>query len=101
MQVLVKYCGGCNPLIDRTALVQELSVALGPEVKLTTHPDQAESIGIMVCGCTAACIDTPANRKLAHNWIVVAGENVNYYQVDPKNLADKVKEFLFSLTPQN
>ncbi len=48
----VKFCGGCNPQIERTRFVDELKKKL-PEDLCLTHSDNTEKweLGIMVCGC--------------------------------------------------
>lgn len=82
-----KYCGGCNPQIDRTKLVQEIEKQCSPEYILTTKPSSAWDIGILVCGCLAACADKPDFRNLAHRWIVVAGNSIDYGGAPEKELA--------------
>ncbi len=36
-EIGLKYCGGCNPVIDRSVLVQEIRKLLPPECKLVTE----------------------------------------------------------------
>ena len=84
----IKYCGGCNPLIDRAKVVGEIGKALPPEYCLTTEPySNPWDIGIMVCGCSSACVDKPEIRKLARQWILVAGKSVDLENVPEEKLA--------------
>ena len=84
----VKYCGGCNPLIDRAKLVQEIGKLLPPEYSLTT--DQSSNtwdVGILVCGCKTACADKSEFKILARTWIIVAGGSVDLDDAPEEKLA--------------
>jgi hypothetical protein len=83
----IKYCGGCNPHIDRTKLVQEISKLLPPEYIFKTKQSSRWDIGIMVCGCPTACADKPEFKNLARNWIVVAGNSVDLHKAPEEKLA--------------
>ncbi len=84
----IKYCGGCNPHIDRAKLVLEIEKLLPPEYSLTT--DQTFNpwdIGILICGCPTACVDKPDVRGLARKWIIVAGSSVDLDNAAEEKLA--------------
>ena len=83
----IKYCGGCNPHIDRTKLVQKISKLLPPEYIFTTKQSSPWDIGILVCGCLTACEDKPDFKNLARKWIIVAGNSVNMDSAPEKELA--------------
>lgn len=84
----IKYCGGCNPLIDRAKLVYEIRKALPPGYSLTTKSANPWDIGIMVCGCPLACVDKPEIKNLARRWILVAGKSVDLKNTLEEKLAD-------------
>ena len=84
----IKYCGGCNPHIDRKKLVQEIEKLLPLEHILTTKQSSPWNIGIMVCGCMTACADRPEFTKLARKWIFVAGSSVDLDDAPEEKLAD-------------
>jgi hypothetical protein len=84
----VKYCGGCNPLIDRAKLVGEIQKALPSEYSLTTESSNPWDIGIMVCGCPSACVEKPEIKNLARQWILVAGKSVDLENAPEEILAD-------------
>lgn len=87
----IKYCGGCNPHIDRAKLALEIEKLLPPEYNLIT--DQAFNrwdIGILICGCPTACVDKPDLRSLARKWIVVAGNSIDLDKKPEEELADNV-----------
>jgi 3-hydroxyacyl-[acyl-carrier-protein] dehydratase len=89
----IKYCGGCNPFIDRAKLVSEIGKVLSPKYSLTTEPPSNPwDIGIMVCGCSSACVDKPEIRKLARQWIFVAGKSIDLENAPEEKLADIAAE---------
>lgn len=56
----VKYCGGCNPEIDRPAVVERLEEELekrGREVILVTDRETRIDLRLLVNGCKHACLD--------------------------------------------
>ena len=80
MQIVIgiKYCGGCNPHIDRAKLALEIEKLLPPEYSLTMdRSSNPWALGILICGCLTACADKPEFPKLARKWIVVAGNSVD------------------------
>jgi len=84
----IKYCGGCNPHIDRTKLVLEIEKLLPPEYCLTTDKSSNPwDIGILVCGCKTACADKQNVRGLAPKWIIVAGSSVDLNNAPEEKLA--------------
>ena len=87
----IKYCGGCNPHIDRAKLALEIEKLLPPEYSLTT--DQTFNpwdICILICGCPTACADKPEFKNLARKWIIVAGNSVDLNDAPEEKLADIV-----------
>jgi hypothetical protein len=84
----IKYCGGCNPTIDRVKLVEEIKILLPSEYSLTTQPSATPwNIGILICGCLTACADKPEFKNLARKWIIVAGNSVDMDNAPEEKLA--------------
>ena len=83
----IKYCGGCNPHIDRAKLALAIERLLPPEYIFTTKESAVWDIGIMVCGCPTACVDKPNVRDIARKWIVVAGNSVDLDDAPEEKLA--------------
>jgi hypothetical protein len=84
----IKYCGGCNPHIDRKKLVQEIKKLLPPEFIFAKETSSKPwDIGILVCGCLTACADKPDFKNLARKWIVVAGNSVDLNNAPEEKLA--------------
>jgi len=92
MQIVtgIKYCGGCNPHIDRAKLVREIKELLPPEYIFTTKQSSVWDIGILICGCKTACADKPYVRDLARKWIIVAGNSVDLDNATEEKLVDVV-----------
>jgi hypothetical protein len=89
--IFVKYCGGCNPLIDRESVVQNIAKLLAPDSVLTSEQSNKPSdIGILICGCSSACAQKPELENFARKWIVVAGKSVDLESLSEEKLADVV-----------
>lgn len=87
----IKYCGGCNPVIDRVKLVREIGKRLPQEFILSEGEDKESwDTGILVCGCPTACAEKPVFKNFARKWIVVAGHSVDRNHAPEKELADIV-----------
>jgi hypothetical protein len=85
--VRVVFCGGCNPVIDRTALADELR----------DDPDVAGlEIEIDMSGCSRSCA---AGHELARpeaGVLVVAGRHLDGTPLDPAELATAIRQKLAS-----
>jgi hypothetical protein len=87
----VKYCGGCNPEIDRTGLAAEIGSRLPPGCRLeAVRPSDSRGIAVLICGCPTACADRPEVRGLARRWVRVGGATLDCEPVPPEQLADRV-----------
>lgn len=51
----MRYCGGCNPRFDRTALVRALADRLPGVDLVPARPNTPYLAAVIVCGCPAAC----------------------------------------------
>jgi hypothetical protein len=95
----VRYCGGCNPTIDRVRIVSEIQEMLSWGFTLTSDMNTAPwETGIMMCGCISACIDKPEIRNLARRWIIIAGNNVDMLGVPEKEIARTIVEKIRSFS---
>ena len=99
MQIIViKYCGGCNPHINRAKLALEIEKLLPSEYSLTTNLfSNPWDIGIMICGCPTACADMPDVKGLARKCIMVAGNSVDLDNAPEEKLAVIVAQKLKKL----
>ena len=53
MKVYLKYCGGCNPLYDRS-VIREMLAADFPCITFTREESEADRAAV-ICGCSRAC----------------------------------------------
>ncbi|HIJ76048.1 MAG TPA: hypothetical protein HPP81_04955 [Deltaproteobacteria bacterium] len=100
----VKYCGGCNPQIERSRFVEELEKKLAGDLSLDIGCSLEKwELGVLVCGCPVACADRVETRSLALEWIVVTGPNVDLESISENELATvvalKIKEFFEGRNP--
>ncbi len=98
----VRYCGGCNPQIDRLWVVGDLREALkerGLKVDLTTDRERAVDMVLLINGCMHACLEGEyLSPGQDHQLISVRGEMVDdrYIKEDciPGALIKKICERL-------
>ena len=90
MQVSIKFCGGCNPKIDRVRVAEEIKKhLLSCGVGVAYNKNDAELI-VYVSGCSASCAmrysgsDKPC--------IVIAGDSVDSLTVEEACLVEIVIE---------
>ena len=89
--IFVKFCGGCNPLVDRTTLVGRIERILPADCRLVTAgKEDGFALGILVCGCPSACADRSETRRMAHHWIAITGPAVDAEPVAENFLAEFV-----------
>jgi hypothetical protein len=89
----IKYCGGCNPLIDRQGLVREIEKLLRPGLLLVMEMTTSLcEIGILVCGCPIACADRPDVRGIFEHWIRVGGPTIDLDSVEEDKMASVIVE---------
>ncbi len=99
-QVLLKYCGGCNPDINRSKIIAEVKRGLPPDVELVSKAaEEVAEVGIMMSGCSTTCLDREDVRKSAQQWIVVGGNNLNYFPVENDQLADQIIKKILACLP--
>ncbi|NMA93546.1 MAG: hypothetical protein GX975_02670 [Clostridiales bacterium] len=73
MEVLVRYCGGCNPRYDRSEVLELLREEF-PDVEFivtTSHEERTGDAVLVLAGCTAACADY-SSVSSPHAPIIVA-----------------------------
>jgi len=93
-KVGVKYCGGCNPVIDRKRVlegVQELVFRDG--IGFVPAADPEAVTVLILSGCPADCATRPGIQPPA-GWVVVAGETVQHRAVPEEQIPATVAEFL-------
>jgi 4-hydroxybutyrate CoA-transferase len=87
----VRYCGGCNPQIDRSRIVMELREGLkktGLEVGLTSETEGPVDVVLLVNGCQHACLEGERLESgRSQHVISVRGEMVDDQYVEEGDIA--------------
>jgi hypothetical protein len=60
LRIGVKYCGGCNPMYDRVALVERMERTLEKKAEFVSYAQENLDLVLVVCGCETACVDADA-----------------------------------------
>jgi hypothetical protein len=74
-RLAVKFCGGCNPEIDRGRIAQGVCEELAGET-IRVSGEEEPGFLLIINGCRTACADTPETRS-GRPAVVVAGETVD------------------------
>ncbi len=98
----IRYCGGCNPQIDRLRVVGDLREALkerGLKVDLTTDKESPVDMVLLINGCMHGCLEGEyLSPGQDHQLISVRGQMVDdkYIKEDyiPGTLIKKICERL-------
>jgi hypothetical protein len=96
MQVSIKFCGGCNPNIDRVAVAEKIRQQLGDFGIAVNYNDLSADFIVYINGCKVSC----ASRQVAENQecAIIAGSNCNNWDVAEADLSqlavEQVKNYL-------
>ena len=101
IKILIKYCGGCNPTLDRVKTVKILLHKLKDKVQVVSKDDDIIDVMLIVCGCPTACIDTSELTEKTVFKIVINGLGVDYTQMDETEISDFVTQKIESLIEKN
>ncbi len=96
MKLRIKYCGGCNPIIDRKKLVNEIINQLNDAGKVEIVNEKAD-VGLVVGGCSVCCINLSEIEDQAPHWVIVGGNLVDRYQVSSDQQSEIVAKKILSL----
>lgn len=86
--VKIRYCGGCNPEIDRVAAVKQLTELLGHKANWTYDTQMQTDFVLHVNGCAHACIDEESARAGIKPCISIQGLRVDREETPEKNIAE-------------
>jgi len=73
-RVGIKFCGGCNPVIERGLVAQRIRGELEEEARWVSGEEETDFL-LIVNGCRTACADK-AEVRSGRPVVVVAGESV-------------------------
>jgi hypothetical protein len=99
--IAIKYCGGCNPLIDRAGIAKEVETILPKGFTLLqgTAPVPRD-IGILLCGCGSGCAKHPELISFARHWVLVCDTTVDDVEVRDKPIAEAIVEKLLQIASE-
>ncbi len=98
--VRVRFCGGCNPEIDRGVIVKQLIKLLSDKpVKwlLDANSETAADLILHVNGCAHACLDEETESTVTEKVISIQGQRLDRKTVPEADLVEKVAEKLISI----
>jgi hypothetical protein len=72
---IVKFCGGCNPLIERGDVANRIRQELGNQVRWAREGEEAD-LAVMINGCPMACADRPHCKNKPKAFLVIQGDSV-------------------------
>jgi hypothetical protein len=85
----IRFCGGCNPWIDRGRIALELREALeGLGCRVAAGGGNEADIVVFLCGCPSGCAfrDHPGNIPS----VVVAAATVDFGEVGEERIVPEV-----------
>lgn len=95
MDIVVKYCGGCNCQIDRSKIIQDVASSLGSGYRLITDTSFTPyGAGILVCGCSSACARKKELDEITGHWTVIAGKAVDFLEMKEDQMAEAIARMI-------
>lgn len=78
-RLAIKFCGGCNPVVERGEIAGILRRGLCGGVHWTSPDEEADLLAI-ISGCLTACADRPEVKTKAANFLIVRADSVSFVQ---------------------
>ena len=100
MKLRIKYCGGCNPIINRSRLVNQVKDELQKKTNIEIVDKDAD-VGLLVGGCQVCCPNLSQIEDQAKQWVIVGGNLVDYLPVSIDQLPAKVAEKILAKAADN
>lgn len=90
--IRVRYCGGCNPQIDRSNVSRNLKELLkkkGLQIDFIANQERSVDIVLLINGCMHACLEEEHLRS-GHNpqYISVRGEMVDDQYIEEESIPE-------------
>lgn len=100
-QVRIRYCGGCNPEIDRGETAGRIEKLLDGRAEFTRDPRARPDVTLHVSGCAHACIDEDNTNPGPEPVVSIQGLRVNRHVTGPGEIAPAVAEKLIRAASRN
>jgi hypothetical protein len=75
LRLAVKYCGGCNPLIERVEVARKIREDLA-EARWVSWEEESDLL-VVINGCPTACVEMEEIRKNAKAILVIQPEGLS------------------------
>lgn len=95
-KIRVKFCGGCNPHIDRGLVYRKIKELAGAEgVSFITDDGADATISLIIDGCPTSC--GFSEGKTGNGVVVrIAGQSVNMAEVQESDIACEAVKAIMS-----
>lgn len=90
----IRFCGGCNPEIDRGETVAQVINLLRGRMDHTFDLDIPADLTLHVCGCAHACLDEESPADDPEPEVSIQGIRVNRRPVEKADLIKTAAEAL-------
>jgi len=77
-RLALKFCGGCNPVIERGYLARIIRENLAGMVLWVPAEEEADLL-LIISGCLTACADRLEVREKAANVLAIAGLTISFF----------------------
>jgi hypothetical protein len=78
-RLAIKFCGGCNPVIERGQLARIIRRDLAKGVRWVSAEEEVDLL-LIISGCPTACADRTEVKEKAAQSLVIAGPTVFFIQ---------------------
>ncbi len=100
VMIHLKYCGGCNPEIDRRAVVkrlEELFLSNNLKVEFDFNSNRNTDLLILVNGCPHACLEEDLNPAIMTPCFSIQGAMIDYRPVTEEELPHILYEKIIAI----
>ena len=99
MKVSIKFCGGCNPRIDRVGVAAEIKNHFASDRVEVVYNSLEADIIVYISGCPSSCASRKAGGGKA--CVAIAGSSVDSLAVEEdclvKIVSEKVRDYIAKL----
>jgi len=81
-RLAIKFCGGCNPLIERVFLAQTIREGCSGTVHWVRVEEKPDLV-VIINGCLTACADRAEIQKKALASLVIQGHTISGIEKNP------------------
>ena len=76
-RLAIKFCGGCNPTIERGQLARIIRQDLADGVRWVSAEEEVDLL-LIICGCLTACADRTDVKEKAAQTLAIAGPRISF-----------------------